>query len=118
MHPKPFSSKYVAHGMKYEPIALQEYQQYMFHRKTPVAVLRSSLVVSKSRPVLGASPVTKITDEGCSVCFGLAEVKCPYKKFQVTPLEACSDPHFFMEKVDDKHCRLKRNNAYYAQVQG
>ena len=31
MHPKPFSSKYVAHGIKYEPIALQEYQQYMFN---------------------------------------------------------------------------------------
>ena len=30
MHPKPFSSKYVAHGINYEPIALQEYQQYMF----------------------------------------------------------------------------------------
>ena len=39
MHPKPFSSKYVAHGIKYEPIVLQEYQQYMFNRKTPVAFL-------------------------------------------------------------------------------
>ena len=25
---------------------------------------------------------------------------------------------FFMEKVDDKHCRLKRDHAYYAQLQG
>ena len=32
MHPKPFSFKYVAHGIKYEPIALQEYQ-YMFIEK-------------------------------------------------------------------------------------
>ena len=39
MHPKPFSSKYVAHGIKYEPIALQEYQKFMFNQKTPVAVL-------------------------------------------------------------------------------
>ena len=30
MHPKPFSSKYVAHGIKYEPVALQEYQKFMF----------------------------------------------------------------------------------------
>ena len=118
MHPKPFSSKYVAHGIKYEPIALQEYQQYMFNRKTPIAVLRSGLVVSKSFPVLGASPDAKVIDKGCSISFGLAEVKCPYTKFNVTPLDACSDPDFFMEKVDDKHCRLKRDHAYYAQVQG
>lgn len=67
MHPKPFSSKYVAHGIKYEPIALQEYQQYIFNLKTPVAVLRSGLVVSKSCPVLGASPDAKVIDKGCSI---------------------------------------------------
>ena len=36
MHPKPFSSKYVTHGLKYEPIALQQYEKFMFNRKTPV----------------------------------------------------------------------------------
>lgn len=59
MHPKPFSSKYVAQGIKYEPIALQEYQKFMFNQKTPVAVLRSGFVISKSSPVLGASPDAK-----------------------------------------------------------
>ena len=75
-------------------------------------------MVSKSCPVLGASPDAKVIDKGYSICFGLAEVKCPYTKFNVTPLDACSDPDFFMEKVDDTHCRLKRGHAYYAQVQG
>ena len=101
MHPKPFSSKYVAHGIKYEPIALQEYQKFMFNNKTPVTVLRSGFVVSKSCPVLGDSPDARSIDKGCSICFGLGEVKCLYTKFQVTPLEACSDPNFFMEKVND-----------------
>ena len=105
MHPKPFTSKYVAHGIKYEPIALQEYEKFMFNRKTPVAVL-------------GATPDAKIVDFGCSVCFGLAEVKCPHTKFHVTPLDACSDPTFFMEKTSENKCRLKRDHAYYAQVQG
>ena len=95
MHPKPFSSKYVAQGVKYEPIALQEYQKFMFNQKTPVAVLRSGFVISKSSPVLGASPDGKIVDKGCVHCFGLGEVKCPYTKFHVTPLDACSDPNFF-----------------------
>ena len=107
MHPKPFSSKYVAHGLKYEPIALQQYEKFMFHRKTPVAVLRSGLVISKSCPVLGATPDAKVVDFGCCLCFGLAEVKCPHTKFNVTPLETCSDANFFMEKIRDTQCRLK-----------
>ena len=80
----------------YEPIALQQYEKFMFNRKTPVAVLKSGFVVSKSCPVLGASPDAKVVDFGCSLCFGLAEVKCPHTKFHVTPLEACSHPTFFI----------------------
>ena len=118
MHPKPFTSKYVAHGMKYEPVALREYEKFMFNRKTPVAVLKSGFVVSEAFPVLGASPDAKVIDFGCSICFGLAEVKCPHTKFHVTPLEACSDPNFFMEKISDTQCRRKRDHVYYGQVQG
>jgi len=90
----------------------------MSNRKTPVAVLKSGLVVSKSFPVLGATPEDKVIDFGCSICFGLAKVKCPHTKFNVTPLDACSDPDLFMEKIDENHCRHIRNHTYYAQVQG
>lgn len=44
-------------------------------------------------------------------------MQCPFTKFHVTPLEACSDPKFFMQKVNDPECRLKRDREYYAQVQ-
>lgn len=60
MHQKPFSSKYGTHGSKYEPIALQQYEKFIFNRKTPVAVLKSGFVVLKSCPVLGASPDAKL----------------------------------------------------------
>ena len=90
----------------------------LLNNKAPVAVLRSGFVVSKSCPVLGASPDARIIDKGCSICFRLGKVKCPYTKFHVTPLEACSDPNFFMVKVNDSECRLKRDHEYYAQVQG
>ena len=99
MHPKPFTSKYVSYGMKYEPVALREYEKFMFNRITPVAVLKSGFVVSEAFPVLGASPDAKVIDYGCSICFGFAEVKCPHTKFHETPLEACSDSNFFMEKT-------------------
>ena len=41
-----------------------------------------------------------------------------HTKFHVTPLEACSDPTFFMENVSDTECKLMRDHQYYAQVQG
>jgi len=63
----------------------------LFNRKTPVAVLRSGLVVSKNFPVLRATPDAKVIDFGCSICFGLAKVKCPHTNFIVTLLDACSD---------------------------
>ena len=107
----------MAHGIKFEPIALQEYEKFMFNGKTPVAVLKSGLV-SKIHPILGATPDTKLLDYGCSICFGLGEVKYPHTKFHVTPLEACSDSNFFMEKISDTKCRLKRNHPFYTQVQG
>ena len=74
MHPKPFSLKYVVHDIKYEPIALQEYQKFWFLNNTPVTGIKSGFVVSKTCPVLGASPDARIIDKGCSICLGLGEV--------------------------------------------
>ena len=36
----------------------------------------------------------------------------------MTPLDACSDPKFFMGKTRDAECKLKEDHPYYAQVQG
>mgnify|MGYP000527250487 CR=1 FL=1 len=65
--------------------------------RRPVNVLKSGLVVSLDAPYLGASPDGKVIDNGCSIPFGLLEVKCPEKKFLVTPQDACSDTNFFLE---------------------
>ena len=67
-------------------------------------------------PILAGSPDARVVDFGCERHFGLAEVKCPETKFHVTPLEACEDPTFCCEAVNG-HCKLKRNHAYFAQVQ-
>jgi hypothetical protein len=74
----------------------------MYNRRTPVQVLGSGLVISKGSPILGATPDAKVIDPGCIDHFGLAEVKCPSTKHNVTPLEACSDPKFCLEKTSDK----------------
>jgi len=117
LHPKPFTSRYTDHGIKYEPVALEQYQKYMLSISRPVQVLKSGLVVSLEAPYLGASPDAKVLDAGCSDPFGLSEVKCPETKFLVTPLDACSDSNFFLENIDGQP-KLKRNHKYYAQVQG
>ena len=44
-------------------------------------------------------------------------MKCPETEFLVTPLEACSDPSFCCQKIDEK-CKLKVTHPHYAQVQG
>ena len=66
---------------------------------------------------LGCSPDGKVVDSVSRDQFGLAEVKCPSSKFNVTPEEACSDPSFCLELVNGSP-RLKRNHEYYDQIQG
>lgn len=118
INPKEVKTVYTEHGKRYESTALLEYHKFMFHQKTPVKVLPCGLVVSKDFPILGASPDSRVIDTGCVYHFGIAEVKCPYKYFNVHPLNAADDSKFFMEKISDKQCKLKENHMYYSQVQG
>ena len=90
----------------------------MHKRRTPVQVLPCAFVMGKEYPILGVSPDARVVDPGCTDHFGLAEVKCPYTKFHVSPLDACSDPAFCMEKTSDNECCLKNSHPYYAQIQG
>ena len=82
-----------------------------------ILVYKSGLVISREDPYLGASPDGKVIDKGCTQHFGLVEIKCPQTKFMVTPLEACSNPNFFLENLNGKP-KLKPNHMYYKQVQG
>ncbi|XP_073237731.1 uncharacterized protein [Porites lutea] len=118
INPKLVTSKQLEHGKKFESVALREYEKYMFNKSTPVKVLPCGLVVSKGCPILGATPDARVVDFGCTDYFGIAEVKCPYTKHHVTPLDACTDEKFFMKQTGDRECKLKEDHPYYAQVQG
>ena len=118
INPKSVTSKQLEHGKKFESVALREYEKYMFNKSTPVKVLPCGLVVSKGCPILGATPDARVVDFGCTDYFGIAEVKCPYTKHHVTPLDACTDEKFFMKQTGDRECKLKEDHPYYAQVQG
>ena len=89
----------------------------MFATRNPVTVFKSGFVVSMACPILAASPDGKVIDHSCSKPFGLVEVKCPFSKFHVRPLDACADESFFAENVNGQP-RLKRGHQYYFQIQG
>ena len=67
LHSKPFTAKQTAHGKTYEPVALKEYERYMFLTKKPVSVFKIGLVVSMASPFLEAPPDGKVIDRGCTV---------------------------------------------------
>ena len=90
------------HGKKYEPVALKEYKKYSRKMGKAVKVLKSGLFVSPNIPILGSSPDAKVIDLSCRDRFRIGEVVCPSSKFNVTPIDACDDPGFFMEKKDGK----------------
>jgi hypothetical protein len=48
INPKSISSRHLEHGRKYEPVALLEYDTFMYNRRTPVQVLGSGLVILKA----------------------------------------------------------------------
>ena len=45
MCPKTFHSRHTAHGIKYEPVAIDRYHKYTHSEKTPVHVFKSGFVV-------------------------------------------------------------------------
>ena len=67
---------------------------------------------------LGCSSDGKVVVSASTDQFGLAEVKCPSSKFNVTPEEACSDPSFRLELVNGSARLTERNHEYYDQIQG
>ena len=114
---KEFTSAAVDHGKKYEPVALKEYEKYMRKMGKPVKVIKSGLFVSPKISILGCSPDVKVVDLSCKDNFGIGEVKCPSSKFNVSPIDACEDPGFYLENEDGKP-KLKKGHFYYDQVQG
>ena len=117
LNAKPVKTKSSKHGIKYEPIALREYEKHMHKIGYPVKVEKSGIFYCRQNFFLGCSSDGKVVVSASKDQFGLAEVKCPSSKFNVTPEEACSDPSFWLELVNGSS-RLKRNREYYDQIQG
>ena len=92
----------------------QAYVKHMeMHGHPGLQMTRSGLAVEGW---LGASPDGWVTDPSAINVHGILELKCPYSKADVSPEKACEDDNFSCSMVNSK-LMLKRNHAYYHQVQ-
>ncbi|XP_077863993.1 uncharacterized protein LOC144349052 [Saccoglossus kowalevskii] len=111
--PSSFVQRMFDHGLKMEAIIADKY--------VTVQVFDSGLVINENNLWLAASPDKKVVDMTEKNPFGLLEMKAPAHTMyiNVTSLEACNSPTFYLENVNG-FPKLKNNhgNGYFEQVQG
>lgn len=108
------------HGRDHEATAIRKYLRYMWNIGHKVELEDSGLVVHPSFPYIGCTPDAKVMDPVSHPHFGILEVKCPYKFKGVTVREAVAmDEDFYLKDDLQMHSfSLKKDHAYYIQVQG
>ncbi|KAM6389348.1 uncharacterized protein J5M81_007937 isoform 1-T1 [Pluvialis apricaria] len=104
-------------GVRNEKVAVQAYEQLKSQAVgKPVRVDDCGLFIHQEKKWIAASPDGVIKEEATGKTLGLLEVKCPYKHRNRTVREACKDKDFCLE-VDGDSYALKKDHAYFTQVQ-
>ena len=89
------------------------------HSKTQnsLIVINCELILHPLYPFFGVSPDGIINCSYCSCCSsGVLEIKCPYRCKDKSVNEMVEERNFCLETVDGS-LSLKRNHAYYYQIQ-
>ena len=124
LEPRSFTSAATTWGIENESKAIEQYISYQHQQRSKeLTVGPCGFLISGSHPFLGATPDGTVYDpSNIQQPFGFLEVKCPYTHRNHTPLEACSSPGFCCKVESQSHhgaiIKLRRNHAYFAQVQG
>nr|XP_033815588.1 uncharacterized protein LOC117367259 [Geotrypetes seraphini] len=104
-------------GIKNEKSAIKEYKELTSKQAgKDVTVNECGLFVHPEKSWLAASPDGIVHDGTTGKPVKLLEIKCPYKHRDHTVKDACKDASFCLEKNGDAYA-LKKNHAYYSQVQ-
>lgn len=113
---KKISTYALKHGLSEEQHAISKYKQVTkkYHKKFKSN--DSGLVIYKEKPFIAASPDQLVECQCCGA--GLVEIKCPYRIRSEIPSAANLDYLHDVIKHDGKITSLKKNCAYYFQVQG
>ncbi|XP_074651564.1 uncharacterized protein LOC141906221 [Tubulanus polymorphus] len=111
-----FSTKATRWGCKHEETARSNYEQLMNQTHINCKVKESGFYIDKCYPFLGASPVGVVPCDCCGI--QLIEIKCPFCLRDKTAEEAASNDHNFCMEIDSNGAlTLKRDHAYYYQIQ-
>ncbi|XP_050758562.1 uncharacterized protein LOC127020142 [Gymnogyps californianus] len=104
-------------GVRNEKVAVQAYEQLKSQAVgKPVQVEDCGLFIHREKKWIAASPDGIVKEAATGKALGLLEVKCPYKHRNRTVREACKDKDFCLE-VDGDSYALKKDHAYFTQVQ-
>ncbi|XP_062611092.1 uncharacterized protein LOC134272932 [Saccostrea cucullata] len=113
-----FSNKAMEWGREHEKVAIDCYLLKVREIHPPLTFQETGLVVREWLPHLGASPDGLVYCSHYKPYHGVIEVKCPYSFKDVHPKEAALSNNFFCILDENGNLQLKRNHAYYYQVQG
>lgn len=108
--------------MSHEDIALKQYCD-MQHQSGHHGLYycKSGFVISKNHPYLGAPPDDVVHDPTSEHQFGLAEVKSPYSRRHLSPLDAADSANFCstveVDSSGKQYLKLKKTHIYYSQIQ-
>lgn len=104
-------------GVYNEKVAVQAYEQLKSQAVgKPVQVEDCGLFIDRDKKWIAASPDGIIKEAATGKALGLLEVKCPYKHRNRTVRDACNDKDFCL-KMDGDSYALKKDHAYFTQVQ-
>ncbi|XP_030898895.1 uncharacterized protein [Melopsittacus undulatus] len=107
----------MAWGIDNEKVAVQAYEQLKSQAVgKPVRVEDCGLFIDRDKKWIAASPDGIIKEAATGKALGLLEVKCPYKHRNNTVRDACNDKDFCL-KMDGDSYALKKDHAYFTQVQ-
>ena len=109
-----FSTEATRWGCDHEKAAIHQFEEQMKPFHDEMTVQASGLMINTKYPHLGATPDAVVSCNCCGTF--VLEVKCPHcsKDKKLCDIDNKS---FCLEKIEDGRLRLKRNHAYFYQVQ-
>ena len=110
-----FNSTATTWGCNHKKYARDCYVEKVSENHSKFTVSDKRLVVHPNFPQFGTSPDGFINCDSCGC--GVVEIKCPYSCIGRSFLEASKDKSFCLEVSDQGNLTLKRNHAYFDQLQ-
>ncbi|XP_049515037.1 uncharacterized protein LOC125941557 [Dermacentor silvarum] len=114
MYPRQVSTEAMRYGRIHEDDAVKAYEEIMACRDRYLTTAYTGLHVHPQHPFIAASP-DRLVFEGSDT--GLLEVKCPFSFKGKGVVEAAASAKCCL-KISGDNIELKKDHAYYYQIQG